>query len=304
MVNVQGIKFKNPVVLASGPFGNGKEISQRLNLNLVGGFTSKTVTVEPKDGNPPPRIVNLDNGLLNSIGLQNPGIDIFVNKDMAFLKTIPTNLIVSIGGYKLNDFVSVVKRLDFDEIKIFELNLSCPNVENGGATLGEHPASVKRITAAVKKNTSKPVFVKLGAHPNIVDLVKAAVDGGADGITLINSLKGAKIDIHTGKPILKRVVGGLSGPIIKPVAIGTVYRIREAFLDLPIIGMGGVITTEDAVEFIMAGANLIGIGYAGLLDPTIPAKIANGIENFLLNKGIKLEELTSIAHRGGMDVLR
>ncbi|AEX84818.1 dihydroorotate dehydrogenase family protein [Marinitoga piezophila KA3] len=280
MVNICGIEFKNPIIIASGPGGNGQELAKYIDLNKLGGFTAKTVTPDEKEGNPPPRIVNVKAGILNSIGLQNPGIDKFIEDDLNFLDSLDTNVILSIGGDKKEDYLNLIERLNDSKAVIFELNLSCPNVGKNGIPLGIDKEGIYSLVKEAKKISKKPIFIKLGVETFLEDLVESAVKGGVDGVTLINSPKGLKIDINTGKPILKRAVGGFSGPAIKPIALATVYRIRKVFRDLPIIGMGGVFTFEDAIEFIMAGANLVGIGAGVMSDPERPINIIKELEEY------------------------
>ncbi|NUU95060.1 hypothetical protein XO10_01915 [Marinitoga sp. 1135] len=280
MVNICGIEFKNPIIIASGPGGNGQELAKYIDLNKLGGFTAKTVTPDEKEGNPPPRIVNVKAGILNSIGLQNPGIDKFIEDDLNFLDSLDTNVILSIGGDKKEDYLNLIERLNDSKAVIFELNLSCPNVGKNGIPLGIDKEGIYLLVKEAKKISKKPIFIKLGVETFLEDLVESAVKGGVDGVTLINSPKGLKIDINTGKPILKRAVGGFSGPAIKPIALATVYRIRKVFRDLPIIGMGGVFTFEDAIEFIMAGANLVGIGAGVMSDPERPINIIKELEEY------------------------
>jgi dihydroorotate dehydrogenase (NAD+) catalytic subunit len=296
MVEICGIKFKNPIIIASGPGGNGKELSKHIDLNKLGGFTAKTVTPYEKEGNPPPRIVNVKSGILNSIGLQNPGIDKFILNDLPFLETLDTNIILSIGGDIKEDYLSLIEKLNNSNAVFFELNLSCPNVEKNGIPLGIDEKAIFDLVTEVKKISKKPIFVKFGVETFLEDLVSAAVNGGADGITLINSPKGMKIDINKKIPILKRGFGGFSGPSIKPIALATIFRIRRKFKDLPIIGMGGVFDYKDAIEFIMAGANLVGIGSGVMAGPEIPIKIINDLNDYLKNE--KYENILSCAVEG------
>ena len=291
---VCGIDFKNPVITASGPAGNGKELNTLIDISKLGGFTSKTITLNPKIGNPPPRIVNVDGGMLNSIGLQNDGYIEFKKNTVPFLEELNTNVIVSIGGYTLEEFEVMIKELNNTRIKAFELNLSCPNVSKGGAVISQNPDLVFEIVKKIKKVSKKPIFVKFGIE-NVDTLVKKSVEAGADGVTLINCIKGMKIDINTEKPILKRKSGGLSGPAIKPIALEKVYKIRNKYSNLAIIGMGGIMNHEDALEFIMAGAHLVGIGTGVMIDHEIPLNIIKDMHDFLLKKNKKLDEVFSSA---------
>ncbi|KAF2956293.1 dihydroorotate dehydrogenase [Marinitoga sp. 38H-ov] len=296
MVEICNIKFKNPIIIASGPGGNGQELAEYIDLNKLGGFTSKTVTIKEKEGNPPPRIVNVKAGIINSIGLQNPGIENFIKNDLKFLNNLKTNVILSLGGENISDYLMLVDKLNNSNAAIFELNLSCPNVGKDGIPLGINEKSIFELVQEVKKISKKPIFIKFGVETFLEDLINAAIKAGADGITLINSPKGMKIDINTGKVILKRGVGGLSGPAIKPIALATIFRIRRNFRKIPIIGMGGVFDYKDAIEFIMAGANLVGVGSGVMTDPYLPLKIIYDLENYFKNKNYN--EIFSCAVEG------
>lgn len=273
------IYFKNPVILASGPAGNGQEIKEELELSLLGGFTTKTITYNKIRGNPPPRIVDVYGGILNSVGLQNEGVKNFKD-ELKIFNDLDTNIICSVGGFSKEEYVKVVNELKYEKsIKIFELNLSCPNVSKGKGPIGQDPDIIKYIIKEIKLLTSKPIFVKFGPESNLIDLVAIADDSGIDGVTLINCPLGMRIDIHTGKPILKRNSGGFSGPAIKPIAIYHVFNIRANFPNIPIIGTGGVTSYEDVIEFIMAGANLVGIGTGVMMNPKLPIEIINDLKN-------------------------
>ncbi|GAB6190195.1 dihydroorotate dehydrogenase [Marinitoga arctica] len=296
MVEICGINFKNPIIISSGPGGNGKELAKYIDLNKLGGFTAKTVTPDEKDGNPPPRIVNVKSGIINSIGLQNPGIEKFIRNDLPFLEDLNTNVILSIGGDKKSDYLKLIERLNNSSAAFFELNLSCPNVGKSGIPLGIDEVAIFDLVKEAKKISKKPIFIKFGVETFLEDLVNTAVRGGADGVTLINSPKGLKIDINKKKPILKRAIGGFSGPAIKPIALATIFKIRKVFKDLPIIGMGGVFKFEDALEFIMAGANLVGVGAGVMSDPEIPTKIIDELDKYF--KREKYENILSCAVEG------
>ncbi|SHE68881.1 dihydroorotate dehydrogenase (NAD+) catalytic subunit [Marinitoga hydrogenitolerans DSM 16785] len=296
MVEVCGVKFKNPIIIASGPGGNGKELAKYIDLNKLGGFTAKTVTPDEKEGNPPPRIVNVKSGIINSIGLQNPGIEKFIKNDLPFLENLDTNVILSIGGDKKSDYIKLIESLNNSSAAFFELNLSCPNVGKNGIPLGIDEIAILDLVKEAKKISKKPIFIKLGVETFLEDLVEAAVKGGADGVTLINSPKGLKIDINKKKPILKKGVGGFSGPAIKPIALATIFRIRKKFKKLTIIGMGGVFSYEDAIEFIMAGANLVGVGSGVMADPEIPIKIIDDLDKYF--KRVNYEDILSCAVEG------
>ncbi|BBE32016.1 dihydroorotate dehydrogenase [Tepiditoga spiralis] len=291
---VCGITFNNPVITASGPSGNGEELNKLIDISKLGGFTSKTITLNSKIGNPPPRIINVDGGMLNSIGLQNDGYIEFKKNTVPFLESLNTNIIASLGGYDSQEFEIMIKELNSTKIKAFELNLSCPNVSKGGAVISQNPNLVYEVVKNAKKISKKPIFVKFGIE-NVDELVENTVAAGADGVTLINCIKGMKIDINTGKTILKRKIGGLSGPAIKPIALATVYKIKNKYPDLSIIGMGGIMNFEDALEFMMAGASLVGIGTGVMIDHEIPVNIIKNLNNFLLKKNKKLDEIFSSA---------
>ncbi|WP_047267205.1 dihydroorotate dehydrogenase [Marinitoga sp. 1197] len=296
MVKICGVNFKNPIIIASGPGGNGKELSEYINLNKLGGFTAKTVTPEKREGNPPPRIVNVKSGIINSIGLQNPGIEDFMKYDLPFLNKLNTNIILSIGGNNKKDYLELIEKLNNSKAAFFELNLSCPNVGKSGIALGTDEIEIFDLLKEAKKISKKPLFVKFGVETFLEELVYSAIKGGADGVTLINSPKGMKISIENKKPILKRGVGGFSGPAIKPIALATIFRIKRKFKNLPIIGMGGVFDYKDAIEFIMAGANLVGIGSGVMSDPEIPTRIIDKLEEYFKEK--KYEEILSCALEG------
>lgn len=299
MVEICGVKFKNPIIVASGPGGNGKELADYINLNNLGGFTAKTVTPDEKNGNPPPRIVNVKSGILNSIGLQNPGINKFLSDDLLFLEKLDTNIILSIGGDTEKDYLKLIEKLNNSNAVFFELNLSCPNVGKNGIPIGIDKNSIFNLVREAKRISKKPIFVKFGTETFLENLIQSAVKAGADGVTLINSPKGMKIDINTKSPILKRGIGGFSGPAIKPIAVATVFRIRRRFKELPIIGMGGVFDYKDAVEFIMAGANLVGIGSGVMANPEIPIKIINDLNTYFEDE--KYEDILSCAVEGYYD---
>ncbi|HOB15599.1 MAG TPA: dihydroorotate dehydrogenase [Defluviitoga sp.] len=274
-VDVLGIKFKNPIIIASGPGGNGKELIDYIDLSQLGGFTTKTITFKPKIGNPPPRIINIKNGVINSIGLENSGFESFLKDDVPFLEELDTNVIASIGGYNTEEFCYMIKSLNHTNIKMFELNLSCPNVDKGGDTILNDLRETKEIIRRASKITQKPLFVKLGIEGNLEQLAKLAIENGADGLVLINAPKGTKINLknESNPEELLRGYGGVSGPIIKPLALGCIYRVKNIFPNVPIIGMGGVVCKADVLEFLKAGATLVGIGYGVMMDPELPINI-------------------------------
>ncbi|MBR0132216.1 MAG: dihydroorotate dehydrogenase [Lachnospiraceae bacterium] len=292
-INFAGIEFKNPVMTASGTFGSGIEFSEFVDLNKLGGVVTKGVAITPWAGNPTPRVAETYGGMLNAIGLQNPGLDTFLSRDIPFLEKYDTNIIVNVCGHSEEEYVSAVERLaEAESIKMLEINISCPNVKEGGIAFGTNPVMVEKITAAIKKVAKQPIVMKLS--PNVTDITetaKAAEAGGADGISLINTLTGMKIDINRRTFALANKTGGLSGPAIKPVAVRMVYQCANA-VKIPIIGMGGIASAEDALEFIMAGASLVSVGTANFHDPLTTIKVIDGIEDYMDASGIeKLSEL-------------
>jgi len=280
-VNIAGVALKNPIITASGTFNSGKEFSQLIDLNKLGAITAKGVSHEPWQGNPPPRIAETHGGMLNAVGLQNPGAKAFIENDLPFMRKFDTKIIVNLCGRTTEDYIAVAKDFAGVDIDLFELNISCPNIKAGGMAMGTDPKMAENITREIKKVVSAPLIVKLS--PNVTDIVsiaKAVEAGGADGISLINTLLGMKIDIHKRKPILGNKIGGLSGPAIKPVAVRMVYQVSQS-VNLPIIGMGGITTGEDAIEFIMAGATAVGIGMANFTNPHATIDILKGIETYM-----------------------
>jgi len=280
-VHIAGIQLKNPVMTASGTFGSGREYSEFVDLNQLGAVVVKGVANEPWSGNPTPRIAETYGGMLNSVGLQNPGVESFIKDDIQFLRQYDTKIIVNIAGRTVADYCKVTEKLGDADIDLIELNISCPNVKAGGVNFGTNPAMVEEVTKAVKKVARQPLIVKL--TPNVTDIVeiaKAAVAGGADAISLINTLLGMAIDIHGRKPILANVVGGLSGPAIKPVALRMVYQVANA-VQVPIIGMGGIATGEDAIEFMLAGATGVAVGTANFMNPRATMEVLEGIEDYM-----------------------
>lgn len=276
-----GIKFKNPVFTASGTFNSGKEFESIVDLNQIGGIIVKGVASTPWKGNPSPRIAETYGGMLNSVGLQNPGVDVFIKEDIPFLRQYDTKIIVNLAGRTISEYVEVVEKLRDADVDMLELNISCPNVKEGGVAFGIDPAMAELVTREVKKVARQPLIVKLS--PNVTDIAeiaRAVEAGGADGISLINTLIGMKIDIHKRRAVLARKMGGFSGPAIKPVAIRMVYQVSQA-TNLPIIGLGGIMTGEDAIEFMMAGANAIAVGTANLLNPRATMDVLDGIKKYM-----------------------
>jgi dihydroorotate dehydrogenase (NAD+) catalytic subunit len=295
-VNIAGVVLKNPVVTASGTFGFGREYAQYYNLSDLGGICVKALTLEKRLGNPPPRIAETPSGLLNSIGLENPGIDAFLEYELPNLKEYDTKIIANIAGNTVEDYCKMADRLSGSDVDLIELNISCPNVKEGGAAFGTDPKTVEMITREVKANAKQPLIVKLS--PNAADITavaKAAQAGGADALSLINTLTGMRIDIKTRRPILANNTGGLSGPCIKPVAVRMVWQVANC-VDLPIIGMGGIMNGDDAVEFILAGASAVAVGTASFVDPCAPIKVITGIRRYMeQNKLSSVEELRGMA---------
>ena len=280
-VNIAGVEFKNPVTTASGTFGSGTEYSEFVDLSLLGAVTTKGVANVPWPGNPTPRIAETYGGMINAIGLQNPGIDVFVNRDIPFLKQYDTKIIVNVCGKTTEDYIDVVERLGDQPVDLLEINISCPNVKEGGIAFGQDPKAVEAITREVKRHAKQPIIMKLS--PNVTDITvmaKAAEAGGADALSLINTLTGMKIDINRRSFALANKTGGMSGPAVKPVAVRMVYQVANA-VKLPIIGMGGIATAEDALEFLMAGAAAVSVGTANFYNPYATVEIAEGIENYM-----------------------
>ncbi len=291
-VNLAGVELKNPVMTASGTFGSGAEYSEFVDLNRLGAVVTKGVANVPWPGNPTPRIAEVYGGMLNAIGLQNPGIDVFVKSDIPFLKQYDTKIIVNVCGKTTEDYIEVVERLGDEPVDLLEINISCPNVKEGGIAFGQDPKAVEAITREVKKHAKQPVIMKLS--PNVTDITvmaKAAEAGGADVLSLINTLTGMKIDINRRAFAIANKTGGMSGPAVKPVAVRMVYQVANA-VSLPIIGMGGIATAEDALEFIMAGATAVSVGTANFYNPYATVEIAEGIENFM--KKQKVEDIREL----------
>lgn len=291
-VNIGSVKLNNPVTTASGTFGSGAEYSQFFDLSRLGAVTTKGVANIPWQGNPTPRIAETYGGMLNAVGLQNPGMDLFCKRDIPFLRQFDTKIIVNVCGKSTEDYLEVVERLADEDIDLMEINISCPNVKEGGIAFGQDPKAVEAITAAIKKIAKQPVIMKLS--PNVTDITvmaKAAEAAGADAISLINTLTGMKIDVDRKKFVLANKTGGLSGPAIKPVAVRMVYQAANA-VKIPIIGMGGIMNAYDALEFIMAGATAVAVGTANFTDPLASVKVVDGIRDYMIkNKVESLEEI-------------
>jgi len=281
-VEIAGIKMKNPVMVASGTFGCGEEYSEVMDISRLGAVVTKTVTLEPRQGNPPPRICETPSGMLNSIGLQNDGIDAFLKNSLPLLAKFKVPVIVNIAGDSLNDFAELTKKLDGQPaVKGIELNISCPNVKKGGMLFGCAPDSAAEVVKSVKKMTALPVIVKL--TPNVTDVARIAMSveaAGADAVSLINTLIGMSIDIETRKPKIATATGGLSGPAIRPIAVRMVWNVAQA-VKIPVIGIGGIMTAEDAIEFFLAGASAVQVGTANFIDAEASIKVIDGIKSYL-----------------------
>ena len=294
-VNLAGVTLKNPVMTASGTFGSGKEFSEFVDLNRLGAVVTKGVASEPWTGNPTPRIAETYGGMLNAVGLQNPGIDMFVERDIPYLAKYDTRIIVNVCGRTTEDYCEVVKRLASQPVDMLEINISCPNVEHGGIAFGQEPKMVEHITKEVKKTTHLPISMKL--TPNVTDITeiaKAAEYGGADALSLINTITGMRIDVKKKTFSVANKTGGLSGAAIKPIALRMVYQVCKA-VHIPVIGMGGVTTTEDALEFIMAGATGIAVGTANFRNPYVMLEIIDGLQKYMEENNIEdLQEIRGI----------
>lgn len=297
-VKLAGVTFKNPVMTASGTFGSGAEYAEFVDLNQLGAVVTKGVANVPWEGNPTPRIAETYGGMLNAVGLQNPGIDLFVERDIPFLTKYDTRIIVNVCGRTTEDYCEVVRRLAEQPVDMLEINISCPNVKEGGIGFGQDAGNVEDITKAVKRVAKQPVIMKLS--PNVTDITlmaKAAEAGGADAISLINTLTGMKIDINRQTFALANRTGGLSGPAIKPVAVRMVNQVANA-VKIPIIGMGGIATAEDALEFILAGASAVSVGTANFFNPNATIEIIDGIGEYMRNKNCQdINELIGIVNR-------
>ena len=288
-VNIAGVEWKNPVTVASGTFGSGAEFADYVDINKLGAVTTKGVANVPWAGNPTPRVAEVYGGMMNAIGLQNPGIDLFCERDIPFLKQYDTKIIVNVCGHAPEEYLAVVERLADQPIDMMEINISCPNVKAGGIAFGQKPEMAEEITKAVKAVAKQPIVMKLS--PNVTDITemaKAVEAGGADGVSLINTLTGMKIDVARKTFALANQTGGMSGPCVKPVAVRMVYQVANA-VSIPVLGMGGVQNTEDALEFLMAGATMVAVGTANFFNPYVTSQIIDGLEEY-----VKKEKLSSI----------
>lgn len=286
-VKIAGVTFKNPVMTASGTFGSGMEYSDFVDLNKLGAVVTKGVANVPWEGNPPPRVAEVYGGMLNAIGLQNPGIDVFVERDLAFLQKYDTNVIVNVCGKTVEDYLEVVERLSDTPVSMLEINVSCPNVKEGAIAFGQKADSLYDITSQIKRHAKQPVIMKLS--PNVTDITemaKAAEAAGADAVSMINTITGMKIDIHRKKFVLANKTGGMSGPAVKPVAVRMVYQTAQA-VKIPIIGMGGIGSAEDAIEFLLAGASAVAVGAMNFVNPYTTVEVVEGIEAYMKQYGIE-----------------
>lgn len=295
-VSLPGLQLKNPIMPASGCFGFGREFAEFYDLSILGAIMIKATTVEPRYGNPTPRVAETPGGMLNAIGLQNPGLKKVMEEELPWLSQFDVPIIANIAGSTVEDYVSVAKEIsEAPNVHALELNISCPNVKHGGIAFGTVPDVAKEVTKRVKNVSRVPVYVKLS--PNVTDIclmAKAVEDGGADGITMINTLTGLRLDMKTGKPILANITGGLSGPAIKPIAIRMVYEVSQT-VNIPIIGMGGISSAEDALEFIYAGASAVAVGTANLIDPFICPKIITDLEQLL--EKLNIDHISDVCGR-------
>ena len=296
-----GVDFKNPIVTSSGCFGFGLEYRDYFDPNVLGGIVVKGLTMEPRDGNYGTRIAETPGGMLNCVGLENPGIDYFETHILKDMKEtgITTNIIANINGKTVEEYIEIAKRVEkIKEVDIIELNISCPNVKDGGMAFGANPEVAGRVTREVRKVTTKPLVVKLS--PNVTDIAyiaKVVEENGADAVSLINTLLGMAIDLKTKKPLLGNTFGGFSGPAVKPVALRMVYQVYKA-VNIPIVGMGGISSTEDALEFIMAGASMVSLGTGIFFNPVLPVEVTEGLQKYCEENNIEnINELVGIAHR-------
>ena len=291
-VNLAGVELKNPVMTASGTFGSGAEYGEMVDLNRLGAVVTKGVASIPWPGNPTPRIAETYGGMINAVGLQNPGFQVFAERDIPYLKQFDTKIIVNVCGKTTEDYIDVVEKLSDQPVDMLEINISCPNVKEGGIAFGQEPKAVEAITREVKKLAKQPVIMKLS--PNVTDITvmaKAAEAGGADVLSLINTITGMKIDIHRRTFAVANKTGGLSGPAIKPVAVRMVYQVANA-VSLPIIGMGGIMCADDAIEFMMAGATAVAVGTANFHNPYATEEIVKGIEAYM--RQYQVEDINSL----------
>ena len=286
-VNFAGITLKNPITTASGTF-SARESGQFYDIGRLGAVITKGIADVPWNGNPTPRIAEVYGGMINAVGLQNPGVEEYIKTELPYLSKFDTKVIANVAGHSIEEYCAVVERLNEEkEVSMYEVNISCPNVKLGGIGFGTDPKMAAEVTKEVKKVARKPVIIKLTPNvTNIAEIAKAVESEGADAVSLINTLLGMKIDIRRKKPVIANTMGGFSGPAVKPVAVRMVYQVRRA-VDIPIIGLGGIMTGEDAAEFIMAGADIVSVGTAALVNPTAPVDVLEGLENYMREEGFK-----------------
>jgi len=294
-VKIAGVEWNNPVTVASGTFGSGEEYSEFVDLNRLGAVTTKGVANVPWPGNPTPRVAEIHSGMMNAIGLQNPGIDVFCKRDIPFLRQYDTKIIVNVCGRSTEDYCEVVERLANEDVDMLEINISCPNVKEGGIAFGQNPKAAEEITRAVKKYAKQPVIMKLSPNvTSISEMAKAVEAGGADAISLINTLTGMKIDINRKTFALANKTGGVSGPAIHPIAVRMVYEAANA-VNVPIIGMGGIETAEDAIEMLLVGASAVSVGTANFYNPNVTMEIVDGIEAYMKqNRFASVQDMVGI----------
>lgn len=292
-VNIAGVELANPIIAASGTFGFGREYSELYDLSEIGAISVKGLTKAPRAGNPPTRITETPGGILNSVGLQNPGVDVFIEKEIPFLRQYTCKIIANMAGSTFEDYCEMAEKLSDADVDMLEMNISCPNVKAGGAAFGTNPKTVYEITNMVRKYAKRPLIVKLS--PNVSDITetaKAAEAGGADALSLINTLTGMAIDVKTKRPVLANVIGGLSGPCVKPVALRMVYQVHQA-VNLPIIGMGGISSGTDAVEFLLAGSTAVSVGTANFTNPYACVNIRDELLAYMIEENVKnISDLT------------
>jgi dihydroorotate dehydrogenase (NAD+) catalytic subunit len=285
-VDLNGLILKNPITVASGTFGFGREYADYIDLNNIGGISVKGLTLEPRKGNPTPRVVETPMGMINSVGLQNPGVEAFIKEEIPYLRQFDTKIIANINGSTLEDYCGITERLSSEDVDSLELNISCPNVKNGGMAFGTDPEMVAQVVSEVRKRSDKHLIVKLSPNvTNIGEIAKIAEANGADALSLINTLTGMAIDVNTRKPMIANVIGGLSGPAVKPVAIKLVHDVYKA-VKIPILGMGGIMTWQDGIEFMLAGADAISIGTANFINPKVTEEVLKGMTDYFIQQGL------------------
>lgn len=286
-VDLNGLILKNPITVASGTFGFGREYADYIDLNNIGGISVKGLTLEPRKGNPTPRVVETPMGMINSVGLQNPGVEAFIKEEIPYLRQFDTKIIANINGSTLEDYCGITERLSSEDVDSLELNISCPNVKNGGMAFGTDPEMVAQVVSEVRKRSDKHLIVKLSPNvTNIGEIAKIAEANGADALSLINTLTGMAIDVNTRKPMIANVIGGLSGPAVKPVAIKLVHDVYKA-VNIPILGMGGIMTWQDGIEFMLAGADAISIGTANFINPKVTEEVLKGMTDYFIQQRLE-----------------